>query len=77
VSRTEIYGEARRILYHVEQLECGHSHTEFLDANPGKQRRRCQACKHGVAVDPRPTIIQAPETESLKEEAAKLRILFA
>jgi len=66
--RTEIYGQAGRVLYHVEQLECGHSHTEFLDANPGKQRCRCLACKDGAALDPRPTIVQQPETESLKEE---------
>jgi hypothetical protein len=32
------------VTYHLEQLECGHTHTEFLDANPGKKRRRCREC---------------------------------
>ena len=45
VYRTEIRDGDGRVLYHGEQLECGHFHTEFLDANSGKQRRRCQACK--------------------------------
>lgn len=43
VSRCEVRGETR-VLYHEEQLECGHSHIEMLDANPGNRRRRCRAC---------------------------------
>jgi len=78
VNRTEIRDGDGRVLYHGEQLECGHFHTEFLDANPGKQRRRCQACKDGVVADARPTIVsQESGAGSVAEEAARLRILFA
>jgi hypothetical protein len=78
VYRTEIRDGDGRVLYHGEQLECGHFHTEFLDANPGKQRRRCQTCKDGIAVHTRPTIVPKElPTGSVEEEAAKLRILFA
>lgn len=30
--------------YYMEELECGHFHTEFLGANPGNKRRRCHEC---------------------------------
>ena len=42
VSREPVHGEDGRILYHNEQLQCGH--VEFFGANPGKQRRRCKKC---------------------------------
>jgi len=45
VSRSEVR-DGERVLYHDEQLECGHSHTEFPDANPGNRRRRCHECRH-------------------------------
>src|SRR5215471_16138712 len=44
VSREPVQDEFGRILYHNEQLEFGHVHTEFFGANPGKQRRRCREC---------------------------------
>jgi hypothetical protein len=44
VSRTEAVGD-RGAIYHLEQLECGHSHTEFPDANPPRRRRRCPECQ--------------------------------
>ena len=40
------------VMYHLEQLQCGHTHTEFLCANPGKKRRRCQECANGVPEKP-------------------------
>lgn len=42
VSLTEVRRDGH--VYHQEQLECGHSHTEFLGANPGEQSRRCHKC---------------------------------
>jgi hypothetical protein len=36
--------DGERVLYHREELECGHSHVEFLGANPGKRSRRCHKC---------------------------------
>lgn len=69
VSRTEIR-EGERVLYHVEQLECGHSHTEFLDANPGALRRRCPACRDGIQAN-------AQQGSSPVEEPNTLRILSA
>ena len=33
-----------RILYHKEELECGHVHMEFPDGNPPTKRRRCRKC---------------------------------
>ena len=41
VSREPVHGEGGRILYHNEQLQCGHVHAEFSGGNPGK-RRRCR-----------------------------------
>ncbi len=38
----------KRSVYHLEQLECGHVHTEFLGENPGNRRRRCVECSKGV-----------------------------
>jgi hypothetical protein len=42
VKRTPVI-ERGKIRYYTEQLECGHSHIEFLGGNPGK-RRGCQSC---------------------------------
>lgn len=45
VNRTEVVGSKGRVIYHLEELECGHSHTEFPDANPPRPRRRCPECQ--------------------------------
>lgn len=77
MKRTEIR-EGERVRYYVERLECGHSHTEFPDANPARRRRRCHACRDGIKANAQPMIVyQESATECVKEEAAKLRILFA
>jgi hypothetical protein len=48
VRRSEVRtGEHAR--YHEEQLECGHSHIEFLGANPGNRRRRCRKCAASIS----------------------------
>jgi hypothetical protein len=71
VKRKEIR-EGERVLYHIEQLECGHSHMEFLDANPGKQRRRCRECMEGT-----PVVAQEPPTPDHAKTSETIRILFA
>ena len=35
--------DGERILYHNEELECGHVHQDF-DRNPPAIRRRCRKC---------------------------------
>ena len=50
VSRREGTDARGRVSYVEEQLECGHSQTEYLGgANLSSRRRRCQKCKetHG------------------------------
>jgi hypothetical protein len=47
------------LTYHLEELECGHSHTEFLDANLGNKRRRCHGC--------------ATQTRNQREEKTKCK----
>ena len=44
VMNVEEVRDRGRVLYHLERLECGHLHTEFVGANPGKPRRRCRDC---------------------------------
>lgn len=44
VSRIEVLKD-KGVAYHREELECGHLHIEFLDANPGNRRRRCNLCR--------------------------------
>jgi len=43
VSRTPVI-ERGKIRYYTEQLECGHSHIEFLGGNPPHTRRQCKSC---------------------------------
>jgi len=44
VSREPVHGEGDRILYHNEQLTCGHVQQEFLEWNLCCKRRRCRQC---------------------------------
>ena len=54
VSMSKVWSDGRT-LYHREELECGHSHAEFLGANPGNKRRRCHECSIGAAPKKRAT----------------------
>lgn len=47
------------VMYHLEQLQCGHTHTEFLCANPGKKRRRCQDCAMQRPPEDMATVLEA------------------
>lgn len=59
------------VMYHFEQLECGHSHTEFLDARPNSVRRRCCECSRGIPKKPA-AFWEATENASMVE-ASPLR----